>query len=194
MKTQVCSKCGVRKSVKQYNADNRKNSRKKIIAKCKKCCAKINKKWRKTHKDTRDRKEYRKKYYENNKERFKKWNKEWRKHNNRSAYYKEYRDKNPTAKIACYCRNRIRVCLKNNWKSESSLSLTGCKNWNELKIYLESKFVDGMTWNNMGKWHIDHIKPCSKFDLTDLKQIKKCFHYTNLQPLWAKDNLSKSNK
>ena len=48
-----------------------------------------------------------------------------------------------------------------------------------------------MTWDNHGQWHIDHIKPCAKFDLTDKDQQKACFHYTNLQPLWKEDNLSK---
>ena len=53
-----------------------------------------------------------------------------------------------------------------------------------------------MSWNNHGfyGWHIDHIYPCSKFDLTDLNQQKQCFHYTNLQPLWAEENKKKSNK
>ena len=66
----------------------------------------------------------------------------------------------------------------------------------ELKIHLEKQFRDGMSWNNYGMygWHIDHIKPCSAFDLTDLEQQKICFHYSNLQPLWAKENLSKGKK
>ena len=53
-----------------------------------------------------------------------------------------------------------------------------------------------MTWKNHGRfgWHIDHIRACSRFDLSDLSQQKKCFNYTNLQPLWAKDNIRKSNK
>jgi hypothetical protein len=51
-----------------------------------------------------------------------------------------------------------------------------------------------MSWKNYGKWHIDHIRPCSSFDLSDPQQQRTCFNYSNLQPLWAKDNLNKSNK
>ncbi len=62
--------------------------------------------------------------------------------------------------------------------------------------HLEKQFKEGMTWENHGLygWHIDHIIPCASFDLTDLEQQKKCFHYTNLQPLWAKENLIKGVK
>tara|TARA_R100000231_G_scaffold138321_1_gene116422 strand:- start:176 stop:1045 length:870 start_codon:yes stop_codon:yes gene_type:complete len=60
--------------------------------------------------------------------------------------------------------------------------------------YFESKFTNGMSWDNYGKWHIDHIVPCASFDLTKESEQKKCFHYTNLQPLWAHDNLSKHSK
>lgn len=62
--------------------------------------------------------------------------------------------------------------------------------------YIESKFLSGMTWQNHTRtgWHIDHIMPCASFDLTDPEQQKKCFHYSNLQPLWAEDNLRKGDK
>lgn len=65
-----------------------------------------------------------------------------------------------------------------------------------LKAHLESLFAPGMTWENKGRfgWHIDHKRPCSLFDLTDPSQQRACFHYTNLQPLWWRDNLEKRDK
>lgn len=77
-------------------------------------------------------------------------------------------------------------------KKDSALKLVGCS-LTELKTYLESLWQPGMSWNNHTSdgWHIDHIKPVNTFDLTDLEQQRKCFHYTNLRPLWAKENLSR---
>ena len=71
----------------------------------------------------------------------------------------------------------------------------GCS-FSEFKKHLESKFKEGMSWDNYGYrgWVIDHILPYKHFDLTDPKQRKKCFHYTNIQPLWNKENLAKGYK
>ena len=65
----------------------------------------------------------------------------------------------------------------------------------ELKLYLAAKFQPGMSWENwsFAGWHIDHIRPLASFDLTDSAQFKLAVHYTNLQPLWAKDNFSKGD-
>jgi len=92
-------------------------------------------------------------------------------------------------------RSRISIALKNNQKNGKTLELLGCT-IEQLKQHLTSKFQNKMTWKNYGRrgWHIDHKIPCDSFDLNDPKQQKKCFHYTNLQPLWWKDNLKKSNK
>jgi hypothetical protein len=78
-------------------------------------------------------------------------------------------------------------------KCAKSMEYVGCSK-EQLINYLELKFTDGMSWDNYGKWHIDHIRPCASFDLTDPGRQRECFHYTNLQPLWAKDNLRKSDK
>jgi hypothetical protein len=92
-------------------------------------------------------------------------------------------------------RSRIRTALKaqNQVKSTKTLELIGCS-IEELRKHLENLFTEGMMWQNYGMWHIDHKKPCSLFDLTQESEQKACFHYTNLQPLWAIDNLKKSNK
>ena len=62
------------------------------------------------------------------------------------------------------------------------------------KCYIEDNFKEGMTWENHGEWHIDHIKPCCSYNLEDEEEQKTCFNYTNLQPLWAIDNLVKGGK
>lgn len=92
-------------------------------------------------------------------------------------------------------RARINMALKGRSKSQKTKNLLGC-NIEYLKKHLESQFKDGMTWDNYGVkgWHVDHINPCSLFNLADPQQQKECFHYTNLQPLWAEENLKKSNK
>ncbi len=94
-------------------------------------------------------------------------------------------------------RNRVRKALRtaSAKKIASTQTLLGCTGL-EFKNYIISKFTEGMTEEKLlsGEIHIDHIKPCDKFDLTDPEQQKICFHYTNLQPLWAKDNLIKQAK
>lgn len=103
--------------------------------------------------------------------------------------------KDPQFKLKCLLRTRIWKVLKeqNVIKDKHSEELVGCS-IEQLKEHIEKQFQLNMTWDNYGQWHIDHIIPCSSFDLTKEDEQKKCFHYTNLQPLWAKDNLKKSNK
>jgi hypothetical protein len=86
-----------------------------------------------------------------------------------------------------------RIRRANGKKTMRSVELLGCSIDNFRK-HLESKFLEGMSWNNYGEWHIDHIIPCSLFDLTNINEQKKCFHYTNQQPLWKLDNLRKTNR
>ena len=90
-------------------------------------------------------------------------------------------------------RSRVSHALGRNSKSASTEDLVGCT-MDELRHHLESKFTDGMTWDNYGEWHVDHIKPCAMFDFSVDNHQFECFHYTNLQPLWAKDNYSKGKK
>jgi hypothetical protein len=86
----------------------------------------------------------------------------------------------------------MRIALKSN-KTDKTLNILGCS-IDFLKIHLEVLFQSGMTWDNYGEWHIDHIKPLSKFDLTDSNQVLIACNYNNLQPLWAIDNLRKGAK
>jgi len=90
-------------------------------------------------------------------------------------------------------RLRLYHALNHNFKSGSAVRDLGCS-ISGLKLHLESKFQPDMTWDNYGEWHIDHIKPLSKFDLTDRDQLLEACHYTNLQPLWAEENLKKGNR
>ncbi len=126
---------------------------------------------------------------------------QWRKDNRKkiSNKYVEY-EKNrkltdPEFKLVKTIRSRLSTALKskNCIKNNSTIDYLGCS-ISHLKGYLEAKFKEGMTWDNHGEWHVDHIKPCASFNLTDESDINKCFHYTNLQPLWASENLSKGSK
>lgn len=99
------------------------------------------------------------------------------------------------AKLNRVLRRRFEKAIKLKHKSALVKSYTGVT-LAELRVHLEKQFQPGMTWTSHGfeGWHIDHIKPVSTFDLTVLEQRQACFHYTNLQPLWKKDNLAKGAK
>lgn len=136
-------------------------------------------------------------YYRDNKERHAKRAKEYA-DKNREALNQKYYERLRTdvqANLAHTLRSRFNHAVNNDAKRGSAVRNLGCT-IEEFKTYLESKFQDGMTWENKGMygWHIDHIIPLDAFDLTDIEQVKKACHYTNLQPLWAKDNLKKRNK
>lgn len=109
------------------------------------------------------------------------------------AYTKTRCAKDPGFKIRKNLNRRLHHALKGVAKSVSTLELIGCSVEN-LRNHLQSLFQEGMTWQNYGMWQIDHIRPCASFDLSKLEHQKACFNFQNLQPLWAKDNLFKSNK
>jgi len=94
-------------------------------------------------------------------------------------------------------RMRSRLCgvltQRGLRKTKSIILFIGCT-IEELKSHLEAQFKPDMTWDNYGKngWEVDHIRPCVSFDLTQEEEQKKCFHYTNLQPLWKSENASKA--
>jgi hypothetical protein len=165
-KTKICTVCNKDKTLDKYYVAKCKGI---IRPQCKDCTSKK-----------------RNEYYQNNKQQTIK----------QTSNYKVKRCKtDPEFKILQTLRCRLYHALINQKvdKLYKTKQLTGC-NLPFLKGYLEAKFTEGMTWENHGKWHIDHIKPCCSFDLNNDEEQKKCFYYTNLQPLWAKDNLSKGGK
>jgi len=107
------------------------------------------------------------------------------------------RDLKTNRAISLNLRNRIYYALSSCGvcKTQASADLIGCTA-EELRQHLQAQFTDGMGWDNYGRdgWHIDHIRPCASFDLADLEQQRQCFHYSNLQPLWAADNIRKGAK
>lgn len=142
-----------------------------------------------------------KKYRKENALRISKQRKQYRTENRAkiTAYFVNRYRTDPIYRLKQRYRNQINKLIKRNFttKAASSSKLLGCSP-QELKIHLELKFQYGMSWENHGfgenKWHIDHIIPCDSFDLTSPDEQRICFHYTNLQPLWQSQNLSKSNK
>jgi hypothetical protein len=108
----------------------------------------------------------------------------------RIKYDIKYKIRNNLAK-------RIYSALKGTSKSRKTLDLLGCS-VEEFKRYMEYKFIEGMNWENYGfgmdKWNIDHIILCARFNLLLEEEQRKCFHYTNLQPLWQLDNIKKGSK
>lgn len=112
-----------------------------------------------------------------------------------SLYCKNKRKTDSLFSLREKIRGRIWSALNGRSKSDHTFSLLGCP-VEELKEYLELQFTEGMTWENYGKdgWHIDHIIPCSYFDLSIEENQKICFNFRNLQPLWASENCSKNDK
>jgi hypothetical protein len=135
-----------------------------------------------------------KKYRANNKDKIKEYDLKNKDRKNKKKV--ELRKLNPNKRVQHCLQTRIRTAIKSmgGEKFGHTEELIGCS-IQFYKEYLESKFTKGMTWENYGVsgWHIDHIKPCVSFDLSDPKQQKLCFHYTNTQPLWATKEIAMYN-
>ncbi len=98
-------------------------------------------------------------------------------------------------RVASALRSRFRAALRsvNVEKRASVIDLIGCT-LDQLQNHIATQFTVGMTWANHGEWHIDHMKPCRAFNLSDIKEQAACFHFTNLRPLWARDNRRKGGR
>jgi len=201
--------------IKQYKKEWRLNNREKIIQqkkehylKNKKHYNQYAKEWRLKNKEkikqwrlnNREKIiQQKKEHYLKNKKRYNQYAKKWRLKNKKHIreYYNKYDRKrlktDSNYKLVKLIRNRIKSVLKGIYKSKSTIKLLGCS-VEECWQHLESKFQPGMTRENHGLWHVDHIIPCAAFDLKCPVQQLACFHYTNLQPLWAIDNIKKGAK
>lgn len=188
----ICNQCKKEKNILEYPRD--KYTKDGFTSSCKECRYAKTRIW------------LRKNYLENKEEVIKSQT-EWRRKNwdkvykqrKESGYCKRSRKKwyhnrgkfNINWVISERIRSRVRSVLNDKVKSKSTLELLGCS-IDDLKKHLQSKFYADMSWENYGTyWHIDHIRPCASFNLQNEQEQKICFHYTNLQPLTAKDNLSK---
>lgn len=112
----------------------------------------------------------------------------------RRAYQKTKRATCPVTRLKCSMRRGMQRMVERFkvGKSDRTFNLIGCSAAN-LKAHLEKQFHEGMSWENYGRWHIDHIMPLAAFDLTSKDQQLKAWHFTNLQPLWMLDNLIKGD-
>lgn len=152
-------------------------------------------------------KEYHRNYYENNKELLSSKNREYYENNkelisirnreyNKGIYkekIKDRRDRDYLFKLKCNLRNLIKNSLVRQGYTKKSKTYEILKiSYDEFILYIESKFQNGMSWDNYGKWHLDHIIPLSIAE-SEI-ELLKLNHYTNFQPLWAADNIKKSNK
>jgi hypothetical protein len=110
------------------------------------------------------------------------------------TYIKNRLKVDPLYRLITKMRTRTGLGLKGYYKCAHTEQLLGCS-FEKLKIYLESKFLPGMTWQNhtIYGWHVDHIKPLASFNLSKPEEQYKAFNYNNLQPLWGIDNLVKSS-
>lgn len=145
--------------------------------------------------DKQKSKQWNQEHPQQKKENDKRWYSTNKKHVNQ--YYQAKRQIDYTFKLLGNIRSRINRALQKNWKAGHTVELLGCTIL-EWKQHLEQQFTGGMSWNNYGnktsQWSVDHIIPCSVFDLSDPVEQKQCFHYTNTQPMWHIDNIKKGNK
>jgi hypothetical protein len=183
MQTKTCSKCNKEKTIDNFAME--KSGKFGVRGDCKSCKKDAYKKWREKNKEYDKQRQAR--WRSENLEYGKVW--EFENKNKRKEQKTLWLNKNPARKIAANLRTRLYHAIIGR-KSASTMELVGCS-IDKLKQHLESKFTEGMSWDNYGKWHVDHIKPCASFDLSDPQQQRLCFNYKNLQPLWAADNLSK---
>ena len=194
--SKVCPRCKEEKALSEFYTYKR-NTAKGVTcymdSRCKECKYEATKAWKKANRERRNqvRREYRarKKAGMRRKPR--------QTHAERLAVRKNRYHNDANYRLRSILSNRLRDALKGNTKSGRTIELLGTT-VEHLRQHLESQFLPGMTWDNHGKgegkWEVDHIVPCASFNLSEEEQQRQCCHWTNLQPLWWKDNNAKRAK
>lgn len=182
MENQLCSKCKKSPRFSTYNSY------------CRSCKNGVDLK--SYHGNKAERRKYQKEYLNKNpdkKSKYRELSKKWFESNPgyMNEWMKAKRENNVDFKLNHYLTSRLHSSLKGKTKQFKLTWLLGCSLL-QLKEHLEKQFDESMNWDNYGEWHIDHIKPVKLFNIEDKDQLKECWNYKNLQPLWAKDNLKKS--
>jgi len=194
-----CNRCGRILPIERFYKRKLCNGNIGQITPCKDCRKKKGAEWYQNNKEKVKAREA--KRYQKDKAKIKARSIQWRKDNpdrrriQKAKEMKRRRAKDPGFRIICSIKAVMNSALKGNIRAGHTIELLGCS-IEDLRKYIERQFQPGMTWDNYGihGWHIDHIIPLSYFDHGDLEQQKRAWHYTNLQPLWAKDNRNKSDK
>jgi hypothetical protein len=197
--TKVCKKCGLEKDLSEFPVCGENPSW--IMGTCKDCKRlKDNEYSRRRNAKDRDKVNTRNAQWavenrEQDLERRKKYNREHRVE--LRAWHREHQRKlratDVAYRIECALRARVHNALHGVGKADRTMALMGCSS-EQVRSHLERMFRPGMTWENYGGrdgWQIDHVVPCASFDLSRPEEQRRCFHYTNLQPLWAEENMSK---
>ena len=212
MKTKKCPECNkVKLATEYYKCSSRKDGLQAYCKICKKekfreSKKKSDKKYLKKYlsipENRRKKQKYSRQYQIDNPELQKQYMIKYKKSKKGKDYNKKYRKKeykekygkDPIFTLKLTLRNRLKNALKKEFKRGRTLDMLGCS-IEEFKLYLENKFTPEMDWSNYGSyWELDHIKPCDLFDLSNLEEQKKCFIFTNIQPLEITENRKKSNK
>lgn len=214
MKTKKCPECNeVKPTTEYYKCSTRKDGYQAYCKICKKekfreskkkSDRKYNKEYYSIPENKLKRNKYSRQYQLDNPEKQKEYHKKYRKTECGIKVRREYRKKiydekygmykDPIFTLKLILRNRLKNALKNGFKKGKTLEMLGCS-IEEFRYYIEKQFTPEMNWGNYGDyWELDHIKPCDSFDLNNLEEQKRCFTFTNIQPLEKINNRIKSNK
>lgn len=191
MDSRICTTCKIDKPLTEYYRSKKEKGGRKYI--CKSCFADYQREYHKKNYEKLRQKRIAYRESESGKEVRKEYLKSEGYRRSQRNYLRKRRQSDPLFKMASNLRRRTRKAFdRSYWKKDSpTKQLLGC-DYNKAFKHIENQFRDGMSWDNYGEWHIDHIIPlCSA---TTVEELEKLCHYKNLQPLWAEENILKGGK